>query len=269
MDLEGVKAKVRRATVSLRNLESDIDEFKEKERVRLITEIERGFSGVLDSDPPELLIEHSIRVGEIAYNLRSALDHLIGQMVCHNGETPNPQNEFPIFICEREYRKAKGRKLHGVGHGTADSIESLQPYHGNSAVGGHLWMLHLICNIDKHRHLNVANLHSIATAHLRDDNVPTTLTHGTKAGLALLTYLKGTDNEDQVEIEVVTDVCFRDQELEEASPGYGSRIESEGFNRPPVTSVLSSCLKAVNEVVAMLTRDVSCSVESEQRLSRW
>ncbi len=257
MDLEGVKAKVKRATVNLRNLEGDIDEFREREQRRLIAEIERGSPIVVGSDPPELLVDHSIRVGEIAYNLRSALDHLVWQLVRHNQEAPTRQNEFPIFICERRYQEEKKRKLRGVGLASASAIESLQPYHSHSTAGTHLWMLHLICNIDKHRHVNVVNLHSTATAHLRDDSVPTTLTHGMKSGLALLEYLKGTGYEDRVEIEVETDVCFRDKELEEASPGYGSRIESEGINRPPVVPVLSSCLKAVNEVVAMLTKDAT------------
>ena len=146
----------------------------------------------------------------------------------------------------------------------AAAVEGLQPYHVDSAVGAHLWMLHLICNIDKHRYVNVVNLHSIANAHLRGDDVPETLTHGMKLGLGLLTYLQGTGYEDRVEIDVITDVCFRDRELEEAGPGYGSRIENEGINRPPVASVLSSCLKAVNEVVAMLTKDVGCPVVTEQ-----
>ena len=264
MDLEGVQAKVRRATVNLRNLESEIDEFREKERQRLVAEIRQGFPRMIGSDRPELLIDYSIVVGEIAYNLRSALDHLVWQLVCHNQETPTSRNEFPIFLSEREYRNKKGRKLHGVGPAPAASIEGLQPYHTHSPVGAHLWMLHSICNIDKHRYVNVVNLHSTATAYLLDDDVPRQLTHGVKSGLALLTYLKGTGYEDRVEIDVVTDVCFRDRELEEASPGYGSRIERKGINRPPVTSVLSSCLKAVNEVVAMLTEDVGCSVVIEQ-----
>ena len=263
MDLEGAKAKVRRATVNLRNLENDIDEFREKERRRLVAEIEQGFPRVVGSDPPELLIDYSIGVGEIAYNLRSALDHLVWQLVCHNQETPTPRNEFPIFMSERRYHKAKDRKLHGVGPEPAASIEGIQPYHKDSAVGAHLWMLHLICNIDKHRYVNVVNLHSIANAHLRGDDVPETLTHGMESGLGLLTYLEGTGYEDRVEIDVVTDVCFRDKELEEASPGYGSRIENEGINRPPVTSVLSSCLWAVNEVVAMLTNDVGGPVVAD------
>ena len=141
MDLEGVKAKVRRATVNLRHLESEVDEFREKERQRLVAEIRQGFPRVIGSDNPELLIDYSIGVGEIAYNLRSALDHLVWQLVCHNQNTPTPRNEFPIFISERKYRKAKKSKLHGVAPAPAASIEGLQPYHGDSAVGAHLWML--------------------------------------------------------------------------------------------------------------------------------
>ena len=102
-----------------------------------------------------------------------------------------------------------------------------QPYQSQGGVGPHLWMLHSICNIDKHRRLNVVNLHSFSTAHLEGEVDPE-LTHGQTEGVGLLTLFRGTEQEDKVKIDVVVDVCFRDDELEDASVGYGSEIERSG-----------------------------------------
>ena len=256
LDLEGVHAKIRRARNNLRSLECDIEEFCESEKERHILEIKRGSALVLDSNPPELLVDYSIRVGEIAYNLRSALDHLVWQLVLDNHEMPTAQNEFPIVRCERKYRKATRKKLRGIGQHHASLIERVQPYHKDRSVGQHLWMLHLICNIDKHRYLNVINLHSLTNAHLKDYSVPTDLTYGLTSGSALWTFLKGTEYEDRVEIDVETAVSFRDREFQEANPGYGSRMEQAGIQNPQVTLALSSCLMAVNEVVRQVTNEV-------------
>ena len=82
----------------------------------------------------------------------------------------------------------------------------------------------MICNIDKHRHLNVL------AAHTR-------------------TYL------NQLPLDPIVDVCFVDRELEEINPGYDSPLELAGGKRPPVVPVLMSCLVAVNFVVYQLTRN--------------
>ena len=113
-------------------------------------------------------------------------------------------------------------------------------------------MLRSICNIDKHRHLNVVNMHSFLTAHVEGD-VDLALTHGQTGGLGLLNTLRNTGEKDKVRIDAVVDVCFRDDDLEEASVGYGSAIEKEGLNRPPVVKALSSCLTAVETVVLRWT----------------
>lgn len=250
LNLEGVNAKIGRASKSLRNLESDMREFCEDHRLQLAREIQQEIH-VVDSGPPELLIDYSIRAGEIAYNLRSALDHLVWQLIEANGKTPDRRNEFPIFLEEAEYLKRAGSKLRGTHQRHRELIAGFQPYRSQHGVGPDLWMLHSICNIDKHRHLNVVNLHSVSTAHIEGEVDPE-LTHGQTGGVGLLTLLRGTEQEDKVKVDVVVDVCFRDDELEDASVGYGSEIERSGLRRPPVVSALSSCLAAVKTVVQQL-----------------
>ena len=250
INLEGVNAKIGRASESLQNLESDIRGFCEDHRLQLVREIQQGIH-VVDSGPPELLIDYSIRAGEIAYNLRSALDHLVWQLVEANGKTPDRRNEFPIFLEEVEYFKRARSKLKGIHQRHKELIASFQLYQSNKGIGSHLWMLHSICNIDKHRYLNVVNLHSFSTAQLEGEVDPE-LTHGQTGGLGLLALLKGTEQESKVKIDVVVDVCFRDDELENAGVRYGSQIEMAGLKRPPVVFALSSCLTAVKTVVQQL-----------------
>ena len=254
--MEGIEAKIDRARECLQTLEADMAAFCEYQRRRTIFEIEQGWASIVGENIPKAPISYSIRVGEIAYNLRSALDHLVSQLVINNGRRPSYRTEFPIYRDRDQYEKAAETRLKGVSQLHKDLIQLLQPLHRDGAVGAHLWMLHSICNIDKHRHLNIVALHETAGAHLKEGTDPD-LANRMGGGLALLNMLKGSQHEDKVSIDVVVDICFMDKELEEASPGYGTAIEGEGIKRPPVASVLWGCLFAVQFVVDRLTSELT------------
>ena len=252
-EMAGVYAKVNRASDALSSLESDVVEHCEIERRQQVMEIRQGAPLAKGSDEPPVLHDFSARTGEIAYNLRSALDHLVWQLVLVNNETPGRRNEFPIFQKEDEYQAVAKRKLRGLADRYQELIEGFQPYRENGRVGTHLWMLHSICNIDKHRHLNVVNVHSSVTASLEGEVEPGLLPPGMTGGLHLWDLLASTRHKDQVKIDVKVGVCFRDNDLEAASPGYGSALEREGMKRPPVIQVLQSSLDAVVAVIEQLT----------------
>ena len=94
--LESVDAKIDRARSELRLLKADIAAFCE-ERARLIVREESDDKKelwVYRGDTPKAPIQWSIRAGEFAYNLRSALDHLVWQLVRVNGGNPCKQTEF-------------------------------------------------------------------------------------------------------------------------------------------------------------------------------
>ena len=250
LQLEGVRAKIERARVTLANLTTEIDSHRESEVRRLETAIGQGDLLAVDVDEPETLYEYAIAVGEVAYNLRSGLDHLIWQIVVGNGGIPGNKTEFPIFREESAYKARARRKLRGLSDGQCQMIEGLQPFRGVVNIGPHLWMLYTVCNIDKHRHLNVVSTHSIASAHIEGEVPAGLLPSSMTRGLALFKMLEGSGYEDLVKADIVIDVCFRDVELEDASPGYGSPIETEGIMaRPPVIPVLQSCLAAVEYIV--------------------
>ena len=107
---------------------------------------------------PDVPIEWSVRIGEILYNLRSALDHLVWQLVLANGQAPGHDNAYPIVDNEAKWPNAT-RKLRGVGQSVKKRIYSLQPFTGGMNLPfdvGMFWTLQCLCNIDKHRHLNLS-----------------------------------------------------------------------------------------------------------------
>ena len=163
--LEAVDAKVERARSELRLLKADISSFCE-ERARLIVREEDGKQErwVYRGDTSKAPVQWSIRAGEFAYNLRSALDHLVWQLVLANGKQPDGCNNFPI---QHKYHAGNFRKdLRGVSQVARDYIKSVQPYQVTELdyppdfyrVGKGLAMLNEICNRDKHRHLAIANV---------------------------------------------------------------------------------------------------------------
>ena len=166
--LEAVDAKIERARSELRLLKADIAAFCE-ERARLIVREEDGEQErwVYRGDSPEAPVQWSIRAGEFAYNLRSALDHLVWQLVEANGKSPGRRNEFPIHDCNNSHnRRTLNSSLDGISCAAQHYIKSVQPftisereyYSDSDRVAKGLVMLHKLCNIDKHRHLMVASV---------------------------------------------------------------------------------------------------------------
>ena len=233
VDLGGVNAKIERAREGLQRLEADISAYCEFRQRQIVFEESLPYVYHL-GDHPTAPVHYSIMVGEIAYNLRSSLDHLVWQLVQSNGHQPDSNSEFPIFDSESKYLKGFRRKLDGIDQNRQQLIREFQPFNERGQIGNHLLMLNTICNIDKHRRLNVVATHTFT-------------------------------NLTEMPLDPIVDVCFMDEELENISPGYTSPIEQEGIRRPPIGPVMISCLAAVNFVVGQLT-GVAQNLIFERRL---
>jgi hypothetical protein len=108
-------------------------------------------------------------MGDVIYDLRSALDHLAWQLVIANGGTPvtpednaGPSTAFPIFH-SKEGAKGGPRPpvsiAGGVNTAALAVIERLQPYHRvDDPQLDPLWQLSELCNTDKHRLLLVVGV---------------------------------------------------------------------------------------------------------------
>ena len=162
--LEAVDAKIDSARSELRLLKADIAAFCE-ERARLIVREDCGEQErwVYRGDAPKAPIQWSVRAGEFAYNLRSALDHLVWQLVSANEDCPGRHSEFPI---QSNYNRDNLKStLRGVSPMVISYIKSVQPYQiterkypsDSDRVNRGLAMLNDLCNMDKHRHLAIAN----------------------------------------------------------------------------------------------------------------
>lgn len=113
------------------------------------------------------LPEWGVVIGEIAHNLRSALDQVVYEMTAGNKGKPLGGSEFPIFIDGLKFRNAKrggGRyKIRGLTQAAQDLVERLQPFQQADPHLHRLWVLHELSNVDKHRLLHRAGLVSGAS----------------------------------------------------------------------------------------------------------
>ncbi len=113
----------------------------------------------INRQPPP---EWSILLGEIVYGLRSALDHAVYALSTPAGGQPPNGTEFPIFKDEPLFRNQNRPgglwKARGLSPAALTVVEEIQPFHASGKSEGHpLWVLHELCNIDKHRSLNLTN----------------------------------------------------------------------------------------------------------------
>lgn len=119
----------------------------------------------IPKQPPR---EIRILAGEMVYQMRSALDHLVFDLIKRN---PNinmidpewfEHCEFPLRMKLRRGQTPPlsqnkfSNVLPGISPAPFAFIESVQPYYGAGAVNNTLRFLADLSNIDKHRYLNVA-----------------------------------------------------------------------------------------------------------------
>jgi hypothetical protein len=92
-----------------------------------------------------------ILIGEIAYNLKSALDYLVYKLARLDSGSEQEGTQFPIVSAQKDWPSNVRRRLKGLNDPHIARIEGLQPYNGIDWTG----RLRDINNPDKHRHLTV------------------------------------------------------------------------------------------------------------------
>jgi len=163
--LEGSAAKVKRASLHLETLHTEIRGFvkSEPKPYRFVSKVDVETSRyllriVIEREPP---IEWSLITGDFVQNLRAALDYLVWQLVIANGREPSHRNAFPLFDGRPELGSQEARTwsrmVRGVSTDALDFIEYCQPYRGGDGPGAHLLTaLRELSNEDKHRTLLAA-----------------------------------------------------------------------------------------------------------------
>lgn len=126
-----------------------------------------AFFGELLKEPDEVL-RWGVMLGDALHNVRSALDHLVWQLVLLNGQQPTRANQFPICDSEKEYLgdggKRKGKQqacLQGVKPEHVKLIDERQPYLEPLELGKKLHPLSVLrdlSNEDKHQVIHLTDI---------------------------------------------------------------------------------------------------------------
>ncbi|MCY4381871.1 MAG: hypothetical protein OXE44_01820 [Nitrospinae bacterium] len=184
---EGIQAKLDSARCKLQQLRAEVRTFAETQhdKVEVIQTRDKSWHPKLSENFDTSPIEWSISIGEIAYHLRSSLDHLVYKLVCENGGKPTKQNTFPIVweidkVIHKVIYSEKGseyvkqgreyideKALKGVGEQQKAKILLNQGFVAQEGEYGKFDIrtdpsefshLAYLCNVDKHRHLNLVKL---------------------------------------------------------------------------------------------------------------
>ena len=174
MNLAGIHAKIRRAEQQIQMISDEADEICKDVQQCIVREVHQDldeqtwvYRGPTLSAP----IEWSVIIGEILYNLRSALDHLVWQLVLANDQIPGRHNEFPITKDHEQWQRERSNLLKGVGQRHQAMIGYLQPFTGGINLPfdvSKLNALNDLSNIEKHRHLIV----TVLASSVSDVNIP-------------------------------------------------------------------------------------------------
>jgi hypothetical protein len=157
----GIRLKVSRAKAQIDHLEREF-------RAYLATE---PFQPAVNFDVPTRILTLSVSitnspdpmwgvyVGENLHYLRSALDHLIWELVILETQRPPSlpsKNQFPIFRTEEQFKSSSWRRqVHGISKEAEALIEAEQPFRTGEDTQSPLFHLADLSNADKHRTLHL------------------------------------------------------------------------------------------------------------------
>jgi hypothetical protein len=120
-DFTAIRRRIAKAKRELDALRADVDAFCDARPWRLEREdgpLSEALVAYVDRDPD---LEWGDEIGVIAYRTRSALDHVVRQLVVDSGNVPNDRTHFPIYADAAEYfgtgrrgRSPRERMLTGV-----------------------------------------------------------------------------------------------------------------------------------------------------------
>lgn len=132
---------------------------------------EESIAPYFDPDPPHRIkltlptrtfvtMRVGILIGEICYNLRSALDYLVFELAKLDSGAPQDGTQFPIEDSPKGFsHRVKTSRLKGINAAHVAAIEGLQPYNGCHWTKA----LRDLSNPDKHREF--PNIGGDVTAH--------------------------------------------------------------------------------------------------------
>lgn len=150
--LDGCFAKIRRAHEHIRNLKPQIRRFEQSHPYTVIRKRDpktrqKTRTIHFTRQPP---IRLALLIGDAVHNLRSALDHLVCQLVIHGGGKVIKSTEFPIKASRSEFENKVAIHLAGASPYAIRLVAAHKPYKGGNES---FWALQCLDIADKHKML--------------------------------------------------------------------------------------------------------------------
>jgi len=168
----GARARLDRAFEQIGALDADFQEFSERtQALREVVDHGAGRKRLEYVVTEEFPSSWSAIVGEIVYDLRSALDHAVYELTCLENGGPLGQTGFPIFEDEARYEELTTRgdpalgsgvfMIRGVNPYAKAAIRTLQPFEVRKAAPFEepmLSVLHALGAADRNRTIPLGRL---------------------------------------------------------------------------------------------------------------
>ena len=162
--LRGIDDKLERAKAHIYDLEQRLRLFSQSKPYTVLvkTDVQHGkpcgrLVATRNHAVPDPDVTLVLLAGEALYQLRSALDHLVHQLVALNGNAAvlkeSRSHQFPIFKSPQGYGSRACGMIYGVASDVGMFIEDAQPYKRtpHAPTKDPLWILQDLNNTDKHR----------------------------------------------------------------------------------------------------------------------
>jgi len=237
MLIQSARAKVSRASKHLAALGESLWGFNERKPYRITREddIDSGECFLIYEPTEPVPPFWPVIVGEILYNLHSALDHAVYELSIPESGIPLQRTAFPIFDDEDAFFKCKRDgdpanksgldRIRGLNEPTQAYVASIQPFNARKVNKTALVaVLHEMSNIDKHRTVHICRRNIAVQSYtffpFVDLRGPVrTLTRNLDERAKLLSWTPANrDQEVDVKTDIVIDIFF-DQTSAEVFPG--------------------------------------------------
>jgi len=179
--LDGAYKRVERASIHLGNLNRHVRTLSKTINDSITSQkypkpilLPDGSQAIGDFSIKLPTVSHTIKiiVGEIIYNLRSALDYLVYELARLDSSDIKNSTQFPIESTVKGFKGKRDTFLNGVSDEHVAIFERLQPYKGCDWTK----LIRELSNPDKHRQLVITRVSTTYNIAIKDPSAET-LTH--------------------------------------------------------------------------------------------
>lgn len=218
--LEGCYAKLARAEQLIREFARVNRTFfrRHKPAAVIVKDSTTGRQRLIATNVPVPPLTHSIIVGDVLYNLRSCLDHLVHQLIlAHTGKVPTYRTyEFPVFVTEKKFEDNVNRLLRDVSPDGVRRVRQVQPFTFDRPTDTALYALNELGLVDKHRVPLLAVIRGRVSAMTAEDRDTSILWAGggydglVEDGAVLATFDSGVSPKMKLNAIVAFDIALAD-----------------------------------------------------------